>query len=94
MIEQSTSVGETLARHSRELQASMRELDLAAVERIAGRLDAARRRGATGFVAGNGGSAATAAHWVNDLCKATRDGGPDRMRAMNLTDSTPAAGTW
>jgi D-sedoheptulose 7-phosphate isomerase len=89
VIEQSESVSATLARHSRAVQEALRDLDLAAVARLAGRLDAARRRGATIFVAGNGGSAATATHWVNDLCKATRHVEASRIRAMSLTDSTP-----
>jgi D-sedoheptulose 7-phosphate isomerase len=39
-------------------------------------------------VAGNGGSAATATHWVNDLCKATRAEGRLPIKAMCLTDNT------
>jgi D-sedoheptulose 7-phosphate isomerase len=89
VIDQTASVGATLAGHSRAVQESLRELDLPAVERLAGRLEAARRRGGTIFVAGNGGSAATASHWVNDLCKATLHAGVRRIRAMSLTDSTP-----
>jgi D-sedoheptulose 7-phosphate isomerase len=64
-------------------------LDLAALERIANRLCGARDRGATVFVAGNGGSAATAAHWVNDFCKAAGRSGRRPIRAICLTDSTP-----
>jgi D-sedoheptulose 7-phosphate isomerase len=50
---------------------------------------AARDRGATIFFAGNGGSSATAAHWVNDLAKSTRRPGVPPMRVMNLTDNVP-----
>jgi D-sedoheptulose 7-phosphate isomerase len=88
VIELRQTMADTLARHSRAVQEALGGLDLAAVERLAGRLDAARRRGGTIFVAGNGGSAATATHWVNDLCKATRDVDTSRIRAMSLTDST------
>ena len=49
----------------------------------------ARDRGATVFLAGNGGSSATAAHWVNDLGKATRSSGRKPFRVMNLTDNVP-----
>jgi D-sedoheptulose 7-phosphate isomerase len=52
-------------------------------------LRAARDRGATIFFAGNGGSSATAAHWVNDLGKATKAAGRAPMRVMNLTDNVP-----
>jgi len=40
-------------------------------------------------VVGNGGSSATAAHWVNDLGKATKASGQRPIRIMNLTDNVP-----
>jgi D-sedoheptulose 7-phosphate isomerase len=89
VIDQSETVARTLARHRDAVQSQLAGLDLEAVERIAQRLEAARRRGATIYVAGNGGSAATAAHWVNDLAKATLHASVRRIRAMCLTDSTP-----
>ena len=89
VLDQSATVAGTLAEHARAVQDSLAALDLAAVERLARRLEAARLRGATIYVAGNGGSAATAAHWVNDLCKATLHADVRRIRAMCLTDSTP-----
>jgi D-sedoheptulose 7-phosphate isomerase len=89
VLDQSATVAATLARHAVAVQESLRILDLAAVERVARRLEAARLRGSTIYVAGNGGSAATAGHWVNDLCKATLHADVRRIRAMCLTDSTP-----
>jgi D-sedoheptulose 7-phosphate isomerase len=62
-------------------------VDLAAVERIVHRLRGARDAGATVYVAGNGGSAATASHWVNDLGKATKRSGRSPMRVMSLSDN-------
>lgn len=62
-------------------------LDIGALERIVERLRLARDSGATVFVAGNGGSAATATHWVNDLAKATRRSGRTPFRVIGLTDS-------
>jgi D-sedoheptulose 7-phosphate isomerase len=59
------------------------------VLRLATELRAARDRGATIFIAGNGGSSATAAHWVNDLGKATKRVGRRHMRVMNLSDNVP-----
>jgi D-sedoheptulose 7-phosphate isomerase len=38
------------------------------------------------FILGNGGSAATASHMANDLCKATIVSGKPRLRAIALTD--------
>ena len=57
------------------------------IERITMRLDDARERGATIYVAGNGGSAAIASHWVNDLGKATKRPGRRPIRAMCLSDN-------
>jgi D-sedoheptulose 7-phosphate isomerase len=62
-------------------------VDLATVERVVHRLRGARDRGATIYVAGNGGSAATASHWVNDLGKATKRSGRSPMRVMSLSDN-------
>lgn len=52
-------------------------------------------RGATIFVCGNGGSAATASHFALDLAKGTRPPeGVSRVRAVALTDSTPLLSAW
>jgi D-sedoheptulose 7-phosphate isomerase len=63
-------------------------IDLDAVERLVGLIRRVRDDGGAVYVAGNGGSAATATHWVNDLCKATRAEGQPPIRAMSLTDNT------
>jgi D-sedoheptulose 7-phosphate isomerase len=65
----------------------LRGFDVDAIGRIIQHLLVARRKGATIFVAGNGGSAATASHWVNDLGKATKRSGRAPMRAMSLSDN-------
>lgn len=62
-------------------------LDLEQVCRVAERIRIARDRGATVYIAGNGGSAATATHWVNDLGKATRRADVPPMRVMCLSDN-------
>ncbi len=46
----------------------------------------ARARGATVFLIGNGGSAATASHMANDLCIGCDDDGQP-FRAVSLTDN-------
>ncbi|MGH7233308.1 MAG: D-sedoheptulose-7-phosphate isomerase [Nitrospiraceae bacterium] len=63
-------------------------VDVDALERIAAHLNSARERRAMIYVAGNGGSAAIASHWVNDLGKATKRPGCIPMRAMCLSDNT------
>jgi D-sedoheptulose 7-phosphate isomerase len=62
-------------------------IDRSAIERISYRLCVARENGATIYVAGNGGSAAIASHWVNDLGKATKRAGSPPMRVMSLSDN-------
>ncbi len=62
-------------------------VDLGALERISAHLCHARDSGAMIYIAGNGGSAATASHWVNDLNKATKGDGQPAMRVMSLSDN-------
>lgn len=69
------------------LTAELDRLDLDALLRIVGRLRVARDAGAMVFTAGNGGSAATASHWVNDLGKATRRSGRRPFRIVGLADN-------
>jgi D-sedoheptulose 7-phosphate isomerase len=70
-----------------DLQEILSNLDLGALIRIVHRLRVARDAGRTVFVAGNGGSAATASHWVNDLAKATRRSGQRAFRVIGLVDN-------
>lgn len=65
----------------------LHQIDLQAIERVVPRLEHARDNGRTIYVAGNGGSAATASHWVNDLGKATKVSGRPPFRVMSLSDN-------
>jgi D-sedoheptulose 7-phosphate isomerase len=65
----------------------LHRIDADAIWRIVHRLRIARDRNAMIYVAGNGGSAATASHWVNDLGKATKIVGQKPMRVMSLSDN-------
>jgi D-sedoheptulose 7-phosphate isomerase len=71
----------------RDLTLELERLDVDAIMRIVGRLQAGRDAGAMFFTAGNGGSAATASHWVNDLGKATRRSGQRPFRIIGLADN-------
>ena len=72
-----------------ETQSSLlSKLDLEAVDRAFQRLQRVRDEGATLFVAGNGGSAATASHWATDLGKTTKLSGRTPIRVMCLNDNT------
>ncbi|PYV30910.1 MAG: hypothetical protein DMG09_26610 [Acidobacteria bacterium] len=65
----------------------LHQVDLDAMERIVQRLCAARDSGAMVYVAGNGGSASTASHWVNDLGKGAKCPGRTPMRVLSLNDN-------
>jgi D-sedoheptulose 7-phosphate isomerase len=70
-----------------DLQAALSAMDLDAILRIVEQLRVARDAGRTIFIAGNGGSAATASHWVNDLAKATKRSGRPAIRVIGLVDN-------
>jgi D-sedoheptulose 7-phosphate isomerase len=70
------------------LQSVLRRLDTADIGRFVHTLLEARERGATVFFIGNGGSAATASHFANDLAFGTNDYAKP-FRAVSLTDNVP-----
>ncbi|MCX6591022.1 MAG: SIS domain-containing protein [Acidobacteria bacterium] len=64
-------------------------IDLAKVEQAAQWLAEARDQDRQIFTCGNGGSAATASHFVTDMVKGASYGKAKRFRIMALTDSSP-----
>ena len=70
-----------------QLTSAVNAVDNHAVDAWIARLARARDEGATIFVAGNGGSAATASHFATDLSKGASYGRPKRFRVVALTDS-------
>lgn len=71
----------------REFSHLLQHIDLDQFEHIYRMLRTARDRGAMVYIAGNGGSAATASHWANDLGKSTKASGQAPVRVMSLTDN-------
>jgi len=71
----------------RDFTTILTALDIDAIERVVASVRAARDEGATVFIAGNGGSAATASHLANDLGKATKRSGRGAIRVMSLCDN-------
>ena len=69
-------------------------MPLGLLESAAEVLLACHRRGGTVFVLGNGGSAATASHFVCDLAKGTRTDGLPAFRVVSLTDNVPLITAW
>lgn len=70
------------------LQIVLNRIDTKEIGRFIETLLDARKRGATIFFIGNGGSAATASHFANDLSIGTNDCGQP-FRAVSLTDNVP-----
>jgi D-sedoheptulose 7-phosphate isomerase len=72
-----------------EMRQTLRRLPVEKVEEVIGTLQAARAAGNTVFILGNGGSAATASHFVCDLAKNTRQPGCPLFRVIGLGDNMP-----
>lgn len=68
------------------LQSVLRRIDTVEIGRFIQTLLDARERGATVFFMGNGGSAATASHFANDLAIGTNDY-EKPFRVLSLTDN-------
>ena len=64
------------------------------LHKVASALQEARLCRAAVFVCGNGGSAATASHFVNDLNKGANAPGVPRFRAVGLTDNVALMTAW
>ncbi len=74
--------------YSREVTDALARTDFGTLKKIAALLADAKQRGANIYTAGNGGSAATASHIVNDLLKGCRRGNIEGLRASCLNDSS------
>ncbi len=86
--------GLAAARWLRDAAQAIRGIDAEAVERAAAVLVETRSRDGTIFVAGNGGSAATASHLALDLQKAGRAPGGRGTRAISLADNAGLVTAW
>ncbi|MBI4516632.1 MAG: SIS domain-containing protein [Deltaproteobacteria bacterium] len=70
------------------------QMPLAAIEAVIQRLIEAGERDQAIFVMGNGGSAATASHFANDLSKGDVGGSARRLRVLALTDNVALMTAW
>jgi D-sedoheptulose 7-phosphate isomerase len=73
-----------------ETERAVRLIDRDAIRAVVDRLFTCWSAGGTTYLIGNGGSAATASHMMNDLLKCTLVPGQPRFRAVALTDNVPA----
>jgi D-sedoheptulose 7-phosphate isomerase len=87
--DQASEVKRTVVDFFRAFSRLLDQIDVDAIERVVARLQRARDSGAMVYVAGNGGSAATASHLVNDLAKATKASCHPPMRVLGLNDNVP-----
>ena len=76
-----------LAEYLNVMNGFMEQPFIEHVNRVVRLLNDARNKGAMIFIAGNGGSASTASHWVNDLGKATKTPNQPPVRVMSLNDN-------
>lgn len=73
---------------------ALRSVALEPVAQLEALLEDARTEGRTVFVFGNGGSASTASHMVNDLSKGTQHAGTPHMRVVGLADNMALITAW
>lgn len=83
------AVAKEVSSHLDRTVEALKQIDLAAVSQLIERLRAAYEKGQRVFVFGNGGSAAAASHFAEDLAKGTiRDMSETRrLRVQSLADS-------
>jgi D-sedoheptulose 7-phosphate isomerase len=80
--------------HLGELAAVLRRVPFRPVAEAVDILLEARARGRRVYVMGNGGSAATASHLVNDLVKTCRVDGYEPLKAFALSDNIALITAW
>jgi D-sedoheptulose 7-phosphate isomerase len=85
---------EAIRKYLSEIEQAIREISRDDVTAVVDVLEACWVSGNTTFVVGNGGSASTASHMMNDLNKFTIVPGARRFRAMALTDNVPLMTAW
>ena len=73
---------------------TLRDLPVATIDRIVEVLIEAQRAERFIYVMGNGGSAANAEHFVNDLGKGEARGFPRRFKMMSLTSNVALLTAW
>ena len=83
-----------IACYWRSLADLMQSMSCDKLAQVADLLLSCYQRGSTVFMLGNGGSAATAAHFACDLAKGTRAPGLPAFRVIPLSDNVPLMTAW
>jgi len=89
IFEHSSNSANYLKNYSRYILELLDQLDYTALENIIRCFCDARKRSSTIFFVGNGGSAATASHFAQDLAEVGRKTGKRCFRTCGLTNSIP-----
>lgn len=84
----------TLDNYLTQLETAIHNLSREDIEAVVEALLHNLRSGKRVFIIGNGGSAATASHMMNDLNKFTMVKGQPRFQALALTDNVPLLTAW
>lgn len=71
-----------------EISKALQKTDFEVLDDIINEILISKKRDRTIFTAGNGGSSATASHFINDLVKGARVNNREGFRARSLNDST------
>jgi D-sedoheptulose 7-phosphate isomerase len=87
VISTSQDARAAISAHFARLRSVLMEVQISSVQKVVDIFRAARDRGAFIYIAGNGGSSATASHWVNDLGKATKRSDCRPLKVMCLSDN-------
>jgi D-sedoheptulose 7-phosphate isomerase len=85
-----TSCADYAAKYVAHMSSVLNALDTEAVAKATEALEKAADENKTVFFAGNGGSAAVASHWVNDLAANTVVEGAPGYRVISLADNAPS----
>jgi D-sedoheptulose 7-phosphate isomerase len=80
---------DAIDRYLDEVLAAIGAIARTDVRAVVDALESVWRADGTAYLIGNGGSASTASHMMNDLCKFTIVPGKRRFRAVALTDNVP-----
>jgi len=80
---------DVIDRYLDDVQAAIAGINRDSVRRIVDALETVWMNNGTVYLVGNGGSASTASHMMNDLNKFTTFPGKKRFRALALTDNVP-----
>jgi D-sedoheptulose 7-phosphate isomerase len=87
-------LAQSLRRYVEEVVTAVAGLPVDVLVRVTRELLRAREEGATVYIVGNGGSAATASHMASDLAKTVSMDGCPGLRTLALADNTALLTAW